>query len=258
LINPNVDAGTGWLVGSLVGHMEDGTISKCYAEGGSVAGAENVGGPVGYNWGTISNCYATGSVSGMMGVGGLMGSNSGEISNCYSSGDVSGVYYVGGLVGENDDTVTNCYSTGSVSDGSCVGGLVGYNDSGTVSASFWDTQTSGQTTSAGGTGLPTAEMQMQVTFTDAGWDFVGETTNGTEDIWAICEGVDYPKLTWQFVIGDFDGDDDVDFADFTILAARWLQTDNSFWCGGGTDLTNDGDVDFNDLNEFAGNWLAGK
>jgi len=127
-----------------------------------------------------------------------------------------------------------------------------------VTFSFWDIETSGQSTSAGGTGKTTAQMQTMSTFTDAGWDFVGETANGTEDIWTICERVDYPKLTWQFVIGDFDGDDDVDFADFTILAARWLQTDNSFWCGGGTDLTNDGDVDFNDLNEFADNWLAGK
>jgi len=122
--------------------------------------------------------------------------------------------------------------------------------------SFWDTQTSGQVTSDGGTGKTTAEMQMESTFTDAGWDFVAESVNGTEDIWSICEGVDYPKLACQFVVGDFDGDDDVDFADFCIFAAHWLGTDSSFFCGdGGTDLTNDGKVDFNDLREFAENWL---
>ena len=67
----------------------------------------------------------------------------------------------------------------------------------TVVASFWDTQTSGQATSAGGTGKTTAEMQTAKTFLDAGWDFVGETKNGMADIWWIDEGKDYPRLWWE-------------------------------------------------------------
>jgi len=63
--------------------------------------------------------------------------------------------------------------------------------------SFWDTETSGQITSDGGTGKTTAEMQMKNTFTDAKWDFVDETDNGTEDIWWILEGQDYPRLWWE-------------------------------------------------------------
>jgi hypothetical protein len=47
---------------------------------------------------------------------------------------------------------------GSVTGNYTVGGLVGLNF-GTVSNSFWDTETSGQSTSAGGTGETTAEMQ---------------------------------------------------------------------------------------------------
>ena len=92
--------------------------------------------------------------------------------------------------------VTQCYSTGAVMARNVVGGLVGYNGSrmGTVTQSFWDIQTSGQTTSAGGTGKTTAEMQTAKTFLDAGWDFVGETANGTEDIWWIDEGKDYPTV----------------------------------------------------------------
>ncbi len=62
---------------------------------------------------------------------------------------------------------------------------------------LWDAQISGQATSAGGTGKTTSEMQTAKTFLDAGWDFVGETTNGTEDIWWINEGKDYPRLWWQ-------------------------------------------------------------
>jgi hypothetical protein len=81
-----------------------------------------------------------------------------------------------------------------------VGGLVGsrnYYWGDVVSHSFWDTQTSGQTDSAGGTGKTTGEMQTAKTFLDAGWDFVDEIDNGTEDIWWILEGQDYPRLWWE-------------------------------------------------------------
>jgi hypothetical protein len=62
---------------------------------------------------------------------------------------------------------------------------------------FLDIQTSGRTWSCGGTGLSTAEMQTASTFLEAGWDFVGETASGTEDIWWILEGQDYPRLWWE-------------------------------------------------------------
>jgi len=102
-------------------------------------------------------------------------------------------------VGYNDGGgITACYSIGSVSGTVYyVSGLVGYAYRSTVTASFWDTQTSGQVISAGGTGRTTAEMQMVDIFLNAGWDFVGETANGTEDIWWIDEGKDYPRLWWE-------------------------------------------------------------
>ncbi len=158
LIGPDVDAGTGYYVGSLVGYLVNGTITDCYVEGGSVSGDYLVGGLVGRNrrYGTITNCYSTGSVSGDWGVGGLVGvnggtitdcyadgdsvsgnssvgrlvgSNTGTITNCHSSGDVSGDGAAGGLVGSNTGTITNCYATGSVSGYRSVGGLVGTNSS---------------------------------------------------------------------------------------------------------------------------------
>jgi hypothetical protein len=46
-------------------------------------------------------------------------------------------------------------------------------------------------------GKTTAEMQTASTFLEAGWDFVGETENGTDDIWWILEGKDYPRLWWE-------------------------------------------------------------
>jgi hypothetical protein len=47
-------------------------------------------------------------------------------------------------------------------------------------------------------------MQTESTFTSAGWDFIGETANGTDDIWTIWEGAYYPRLTWENPLsGDF-------------------------------------------------------
>jgi hypothetical protein len=252
---------TNYYVGGLVGTSAGGEITNCYATT-IVDGDRHVGGLVGSAGGTaITESYASGSVSGNEFVGGLSGYSSGTITNCYSLASVSGYEWVGGLVGQmgstNAGTITNCYATGEVTGTIDVGGLVGFKKNGLVFDSFWDTQNSGQSASDGGTGKIIAEMQMQSTFTDADWDFIGGTENGAEDIWCICEGQDYPKLTWQFVIGDFDGDDKTDFVDFCLFAARWLQGDSNFFCDGtGTDLTNDGNVDFYDLKEFAENWLA--
>jgi len=161
-----------------------------------------VGALVAFNsGGTVIGCYCTGTISGGLWVGGLVGYNDGAITRCFSNGSVrSGGQYgsVGGLVGTNNyGTVTQCYSTGTVNGDSPAGGLVGSGYPGDVTACFWDIQTSGQATSAGGTGKTTAEMQTAETFLDAGWDFVGETANGTEDIWWILEGQDYPRLWWE-------------------------------------------------------------
>jgi len=78
---------------------------------------------------------------------------------------------------------------GSVSGASGVGGLVGENY-GTVTNSFWNTTTSGQTTSAGGTGLTTAQMMSVSSFT--GWDIA--STGGSNAVWRIYEGQTAPLL----------------------------------------------------------------
>lgn len=193
-------SGTEWCVGGLMGENW-GNITQCYSNGTVSSTSdylEGDGGLVGVNWGTVTQCYSIGIFSGDDSVGGLVGGNSGTLTECYSNGIVSSNYNVGGLVGWNDGTLTECYSNGMVSGNYSVGGLVGYNLWwGTATQCFWDTQTSGQTESAAGTGKTTTEMQTKITFTDAGWDFVGEIDNGTEYIWWIDEGQDYPKLWWD-------------------------------------------------------------
>ena len=213
-------------VGALVGHIHDGSLSNCHSTGSvagdthvggitgesggifsntystaSVTGVHEVGGLIGQNHGTVSKSYCTGRVTGDEYVGGLVGWNHhGTISSSYSSGTVDGVSLVGGLVGSNRATVSNCYSTGNVTGLEDVGGLVGRNYQGTVSNSFWDIQTSGQSTSAGGTGSNTAEMQNIATFSGATWNIIAVAALGERDaayVWNIVNDETYPFLSWQ-------------------------------------------------------------
>jgi hypothetical protein len=169
----------------------------------TVIGGEAVGSLVGLNKrGTVSNSYSTGNVTGATWVGGLVGYNDeGTVSNSYSTGNVAQGYYVGGLVGGNYEkgAVSNCYSTGSVTGNYTVGGLVGFNDDGTVSNSFWDIETSGQATSAGGTGKTTAEVKDIATFSTAGWNIIAVALNQTNPsyIWNIVDNVTYPFLSLE-------------------------------------------------------------
>ena len=163
-------SGSGYDIGGLIGHDYWGSVTECYS-GGKVNGESSVGGLIGemsgYSIGVgsrVAQSYSTAAAGGEMEVGGLVGRNHwGTTSQCYSMGPVSGTDNVGGLIGLNAGNVTQSYSTASVTgNGQHVGGLVGSNDdtaSPRVDACFWDTQTSGQATSAGGTGKTTAEMQ---------------------------------------------------------------------------------------------------
>ena len=189
-------------VGGLVGRNR-GNVSNSHSAG-SVTGNDYVGGLVGKSVGDVSNSYSTGNVIGSMSIGGLVGQISyGTVSYSYSTGNVTGEHHAGGLVGTNCDTVINSYSTGSVTGNDYVGGLVGSNglfgSNGTISNSFWDTETSGQTTSDGGTGKNTTEMKNITTFSGATWDIIAVALNETNPayIWNIVNNFTYPFLSWQ-------------------------------------------------------------
>jgi hypothetical protein len=172
LENVNINAIDDKCVGGLVG-SNGGAIINCYSTGNVSGTYQSFGGLVGCNGGTINNCYSMCNVLGDWWVGGIAGWNNGTISVCYSAGDISGDCWSGGLVGVNDGTVsnsyssanvlgrgygvgglvggtgqpiTNCYSVGKVLGGYFVGGLLGYNEGSTITASFWDIETSGQLT----------------------------------------------------------------------------------------------------------------
>ncbi len=185
-------------VGGLVGHNGEGCITTSYSAA-TATGTEGVGGLTGGNGGNVTLSFSMGVASGNRSVGGLTGKNrEGRITGSYSTATVTGNVNVGGLVGSNEDGgVVASYSMGGVSGELVVGGLVGDNARGSVSASFWDTETSGQSSSDGGAGLMTIEMLDINTFLTAGWDFVDETENGTDDIWKMWDGYDYPRLAWE-------------------------------------------------------------
>ena len=184
---------------SLAAQSSNSTLTECSVENAVVSGMTYVGGIIGtMTAGTISKCYSSASLTGTSTytyVGGLVGLQQGTnpaINNSYSRGTVNGKDYVGGLVGNiatTNGSVTKTYSTAYVTaTGYYKGGLIGKTSTSNITLSFWDTQASGTTSSAGGTGKTTAEMKTITTFTDAGWDFV--------DIWNI-DGVTnngYPFL----------------------------------------------------------------
>jgi hypothetical protein len=198
----NMDIEADGLAGGLIGTNYYGSITTSYSSVRITARLGLVGGLVGYNeGGNISTCHSDSIVNGEEHVGGLVGLNAwSSINLSYSTSIVTGNHCVGGLVGYNDrGNIATCYSSNVVTGNENVGGLVGDEYKSSITMSFWNIETSGQTTSAGGEGKTTVEMQTAGTFLEAGWDFVDETANGTEDIWWINEGQDYPKLWWEAI-----------------------------------------------------------
>ena len=134
-------------------------ISKLGLVDARVRGANNVGGLVAENAGTVSDSYVSGDVTGSGSVGGLVAYNSGTIDNSFATGSVTGL--AGGLYGDIGGLVANNASSGQISNShsssavyststaqyNTVGGLVGYND-GAIRYSY----ASGGVTGAGSSG----------------------------------------------------------------------------------------------------------
>ena len=87
------------------------------------------GGIARQNYGTIENCYVSGSISGESSVGGIAGRmySGGVIKNCYTTCNVTGSSSeIGGIVGLNSgSTIVNSYATGKMTGTSAIGGIVG-------------------------------------------------------------------------------------------------------------------------------------
>ena len=177
-------------IGGLVGYNL-GAITNCWADATVVSEGDNVGGLVGESLtaGIITRSCSAGTVTADDYIGGLTGANSGEITECYSLCMVKGDLDVGGMVGGNSGPITDSFAAGSVIGMNQKGGLVGSSTDVTITGCYWDKETSGQSTSAGGTGKTTVEMKEQATYEN--WNFI--------TIWDINTSFNngYPFLRWQ-------------------------------------------------------------
>lgn len=223
------------LTGGLIAYAY-GNISNCYSSANVISTNGYSAGFIHTNYATVSNCYATGNVTGKTYCGGFVGSNGDgrSIDNCYSTGSViannpSGMS-IGGFAGSNVGTITRSYTVSSItSSASNTGGFVGNNFTAGATVSndcFWNTDvyTTGSGINTGNfsaSGKTTPEMKTSSTFTDAGWDFIGETTNGTNDYWGMDGSVNngYPIFVSQLP-GTFNG----------VVNNDWATADN--WSDG--------------------------
>ena len=111
-----------------------GNIANLGVEGAINTEGGKSGGIVGWNEGTIENCYFIGTVTGLGGqqYGGIAGRNEGTIRNCYNAGTISNngssVQYFGGIAGVSKGPIQDCYNIGAV-NGLTAGGIAGHCDS---------------------------------------------------------------------------------------------------------------------------------
>jgi hypothetical protein len=196
--------------GGIGGYLASTSLDYCYASG-DVIGGTRTGGLIGngYQLIYVKDSFASGNVTSYdQTVGGFAGSIDGTssspavIRNCYALGDIEGGAFVSGFIsGASNVDIDNCYSIGeptTIFNGAPRYGFSLANGSCTCDNSFWDTTNSNTSTSNIGIGHTTEEMKTLSTFTNATWDFLGESINGDEDHWSMDAGKNsgYPYLTW--------------------------------------------------------------
>ena len=178
---------TGWSSGASGKHN---TFTRCHTNV-AVTGDTAGGFVYGAGFTDFAICYSSGTVEATTSGGGFIRTAYGAncvvtFNDCYSrsavhvgGGDCAGFIHDTGVWGTGSVAITNCYSTGAVSSdaGDAYGFIYGVDLATTITACFWDTETSGTETSNGGTGKTTSQMKTRLTFTSAGWDFI--------IIWAI-------------------------------------------------------------------------
>ena len=214
LLNVNVHATD--VVGGLVGTQNGGRITGCYVTGFVEGARYGVGGLVGRSLaGHIAACYSHATAqkwpswesSVLYEVGGLVGllGSGASVTASYATGPVAGQggsntrSAAGGLVGQNAGTITASYATGTATGDSndLTGGLFA-TGSGTGPDSYWDTESSSLSTSAGGTGKTTSALQSETDYNDiyANWNVDVDGRPGNDDPWTFGAADQYPVLKY--------------------------------------------------------------
>ncbi|WP_456363602.1 fibronectin type III domain-containing protein [Priestia aryabhattai] len=190
--------GVGTETGGVVG-LNYGTVRNSYSNSQITVSGGYAGGFSGSSVGLIDSSFAKGTITNtgstskctsgftadLLSTTTLTGAikNSFSHTTVTSSGDrVSS--FVGCLEKNGaDPTILNSYAVGKViASGTTKGGLVGYRktSTGIVTNSFWDTNTTGMSTSPMGTAKTSTQMKTEATYTSAGWNLT--------DLWNISNG----------------------------------------------------------------------
>ena len=202
--------------GALAG-LNGGRVEASWSTG-AVTGDSCVGGLVGVNglWapdggtfrplaGFVTASWSSADATAEQWVGGLVGYNNGTVAASYAAGAATATTAgsgAGGLVGRmgfGGNRITASYATGAVSGpGGAVGGLVGHampHDR--VTASYWDTETSGVTSGGGGAGRTTAALQEPTGYTGpyADWDVDVDGDGVSDAPWDFGTSSEYPALS---------------------------------------------------------------
>ncbi|MFD2167985.1 GLUG motif-containing protein [Thalassotalea euphylliae] len=243
-------------VGGMVGESDNVKITYSYVTGSTVGADDYVGGFLGGSYdGVIENSFVTGTVTSSASyAGGLIGYGSeATISNSFSSGNITANDHAAGIIayGEYGLSITNSYATGIISATTLsdpdAGGLVSDAPSGgdpfTVSGSYWDTESTGLSSTAEnkGTGYTTSELQTPISNTGiyASWS--------TND-WDFGTDAQYPALKNNGnVYRDADSDGYWAFEDaFDDDPTEYLDSDSD-------NVGDNSDVFPNDPTEWADN-----
>lgn len=199
-------------VGGLAGSFA-GKISRC-ASSARVQGVGSSGwlggliGGQGYSSSADENimvqCFCAAKLYGAdntMYAGGLAGFIAVPVYDCYSDAEIivgNNSHYIGGFAAAMQAgplgpfaVARYCYSTANVNAGAGSTSIGIFTPGGSLDYFYF-------TNSAGNKfPLTDAQMKQQASFT--GWDFVGESVNRQNEIWRMCvDGVDYPRLSWEF------------------------------------------------------------
>jgi len=182
LVMSNYHARGNYGVGSVAGKATESSLQKI-AVSGEILGQQRTGGLVG-------NSFAAENIS---------------IKNSYYSGVVVSAGYddfneMGGLLGYEVDTLEDSYSNALFwSDGSIsqtveypVSNRCFYCENVFWNLDYWPQDIQIDSAVTDYTALRSPKLLSQFSYT--GWDFTGNSEDGTQDVWAIIEGRSMPYL----------------------------------------------------------------
>jgi len=165
-------SGTGSNFGALAGTVYGATITQCFSSG-QIEGSEYVGGLIGdFREGNLENCYSTVALTGKsLHIGHLAGRTGGDSTNCYGAGTI---------------TLTNPNPPG--------GGRMKQSANALMADQLWTGDNTFEPTNKA-EGFTLSQMLDMNTYLAAGWDFVGEASNGLSDIWQMPQEEGLPVLS---------------------------------------------------------------